>query len=93
MTAWGDLAEALMAAPDLPEAACRGRHELFDGFEPSSGETFDDVDYRHTAAVALCRQCPELLPCRAYSNEAFPYPLTHVVAARRPQYRTRKEAS
>lgn len=93
MTAWAELADALTSAPDLPEAACRGRHELFDGYDASSGETIDDVDYRHSAAVALCRQCPELLPCRAYSLKVYSSPLPCVIAGRRPQYHVRKAAS
>jgi Transcription factor WhiB len=45
--------DALLAAigtPKLTDAACRGRHELFDNSD-------------HTQALALCQQCPALHDC------------------------------
>ncbi|MGQ9408938.1 hypothetical protein [Mycolicibacterium gilvum] len=56
-----ELLAALAAAPDLPDAACAGRWELFDPPEPSEDE--DDTDYRQTAALRVCNSCPALGDC------------------------------
>lgn len=53
-----------LAAPNLPDAACRGRHELFD--PPRLGEAPDAAERRMWLALDLCNRCPELTPCRAW---------------------------
>lgn len=53
-----------LAAPNLPEAACRGRHALFD--PPRPGEDPDAAERRMWAALDLCATCPELQPCRSW---------------------------
>ena len=53
-----------LAAPILPEAACRGRHDLFD--PPRPGEDPDTAERRMWAALDVCNRCPELRPCRRW---------------------------
>lgn len=74
-------ARALLAAlgypPRLAGAACVGRHQLFDA-------TGDDPASRHRQeqAIALCRQCPVLLPCTRWLDSLPPHqrPLGTVAA-------------
>jgi hypothetical protein len=47
---------------DLPRAACKGRHELFDSDLP------DDVD----EATGICRRCPELFTCQRWYDSLPP---------------------
>ncbi|WP_052960313.1 hypothetical protein [Mycobacterium sp. EPa45] len=55
-----DLARAI---PNLPGAACRGRHHLFDPpGDGISGDHPDEVARRQTA-VDICNGCPALTPC------------------------------
>jgi hypothetical protein len=55
---------ALIAAPDLPDAACRGRHETFD--PPAEGEPKAAVEARHRRAQAVCADCPALTACATW---------------------------
>lgn len=65
-----DLFAALAAIPRLPDAACKGRSELFDEARPH--EAPDDVAYRHAAATRICQDCPALQPCRAWVDSLKP---------------------
>ncbi|WP_204806745.1 hypothetical protein [Mycobacterium riyadhense] len=60
------LAAALGGMPDMPEARCRGRHELFD--PPGDGVAREDPAevQRRTKARALCHGCPEFRRCREW---------------------------
>lgn len=55
------LLAAIGAAPALPGARCRGRHQLFDSGPP--GKHHDTRDARHAQALALCNRCPSLRRC------------------------------
>lgn len=52
---------ALLGAPALPGAKCRGRSYLFDEQQPH--EDGDDTRYRHNHALRLCSTCPALQLC------------------------------
>ncbi len=56
-----DLLAALVGAPALPGAKCRGRAHLFDPAE--RGEDPDLTEYRHQHALTLCRTCTALASC------------------------------
>ncbi|MGV0795954.1 hypothetical protein ABQF26_03235 [Mycolicibacterium elephantis] len=77
------LAVALGGQPDMPEARCRGRHELFD--PPAEGVARDDPAevQRRAKARALCHGCPEFWRCREWvdSLPSWRRPLG-IVAAR-----------
>lgn len=62
-----DLFAAILGAPALPGARCRGRHHLFD--EPSHGEAADVAAQRHTQALSLCRDCPALASCEQWFDD------------------------
>lgn len=64
------MAGALLGAPALPGARCRGRHHLFD--EAASGEDVGTVRRRHAQALQLCRGCPSLDPCRRWIEKLTP---------------------
>jgi len=54
--------------PSLPRAACRGAPEpLWDdkvgGRNGAQRELAADRERRHEMARAICRRCPEVLPC------------------------------
>ncbi|WP_075314737.1 hypothetical protein [Pseudonocardia sp. Ae707_Ps1] len=53
--------------PDLPEAACTGRWELFD--PPHAGEPPDDLDYRRHRARTICQRCPALTACELTADD------------------------
>lgn len=55
---------ALVGAPALPGARCRGRSHLFDDI--AEGELRDVMDARHQQALGLCRTCPALASCSAW---------------------------
>ena len=55
------LADLAASIPRLPEAACKGRHELFDA-QPE--DQHPDIARRlESTALGICRLCPELEPC------------------------------
>jgi hypothetical protein len=58
------LCAALIGAPALRGARCRGRHHLFDSASP--GEDPDTVAARHTQALGLCSRCPSLARCEEW---------------------------
>jgi hypothetical protein len=58
MNAVANFFGALRAIPSLPLAACKGLSDLF------NGDTVEDI----AEAIAICHRCPELLPCRRYSQ-------------------------
>lgn len=70
MSEWETLVGALVGAPLLPGARCRGRHHLFD--EAGPGEADEVVAARHAQALALCGGCPALQPCRAWFDRLKP---------------------
>ena len=49
---------ALLGAPSLPGAKCRGRSHLFDEAQPGENAT-----QRHNQAAGLCSRCPSLAAC------------------------------
>ena len=63
---------ALGDTPHLPDAACRGRHQLFDSDEP------EDI----TDAIRICHQCPELFACKAWADQLPFKALSGVVGGR-----------
>ena len=58
------LADLAASIPRLPEAACKGRHELFD----APAEDMEPVIARRleSTALVICQTCPELEPCREW---------------------------
>lgn len=68
--ALADLLAALSRGiPALPGANCIGSATLFDIADVD--EDRQDVEYRFTAAITLCRSCPALAACSAWL-EAVP---------------------
>lgn len=61
MNTLDDLLAAIVGAPALPGARCRGRHHMFD--PAAFGEDPAIVEARHTQALGLCAQCPALERC------------------------------
>jgi hypothetical protein len=59
-----------VSIPQLPGAACRGQHEVFDRTDM-------------TEALALCRSCPALDLCQAYYSD-HERPKAMVVAGQLP---------
>lgn len=70
MTSLDSMLGAILGAPALPGAKCRGRHHLFDDRHPD--ETPDTREQRHNAALTLCRNCPALNPCAAWFDRLRP---------------------
>jgi Transcription factor WhiB len=68
---------------DLPNAACKGRHELFDSDLP------DDID----DAIAICRRCPELSRCRDWYASLPPIKRPFGVTAGQVKFPKRKEVA
>jgi hypothetical protein len=63
-----ELLAAFADFPDLPLAACRDRHELFD--YPAQPYQDDDARrYGIRACEALCSHYPELARCRTWLAE------------------------
>lgn len=58
------------AAPRLDGAACLGMWEAFDPAD--TGETEQDVDYRHRTAMGICARCPALSACRTWVDSLPP---------------------
>lgn len=52
---------ALIGAPALPGARCRGRSHLFDPPDPH-----EDASQRHLQALGLCEHCPALTACEEW---------------------------
>jgi len=76
------LARIVRGMPNLADAACRGRHELFDADESADP---DEAAERHARAVALCQRCPALAECRSWvDNLPPPRRPSGVVAGRLP---------
>lgn len=55
---------ALLGAPALPGAKCRGRSHLFD--EAGADEDASTTEFRHQHAVTLCRSCAALASCQVW---------------------------
>jgi WhiB family redox-sensing transcriptional regulator len=66
VSALDTLLAALVGAPALPGARCRGRHHLFD--QAARGENPDTVNTRHAQALGLCARCPSLSRCKDWFN-------------------------
>lgn len=64
MTAVDEMIGALLAAPHLPRARCRGQHLLTD--------VWDDPLVIEYCQQELCAKCPELQPCRAWVESLTP---------------------
>lgn len=62
----------LKGAPRLPGAACRADPVLFDAADGG----------RIAEAVALCRRCPQLVPCRDWADSRPKRSLIGVVGGR-----------
>lgn len=86
-----DLFAALIGAPALPGAKCRGRSHLFDEADPD--EHPDDRAYRQSHALRLCQSCPALAGCQTWFDDLTPSKRPPgVIAGRvhtRKQYRPR----
>ncbi len=50
----------------LQQAACKGRHGLFDARRHNEPHT--DAAKRHTAATTICRRCPALEACQRWAD-------------------------
>lgn len=50
-----------LTGPRIEDAACAGKHRLFDAVDPES----------HAEAAALCRRCPALAACDALLGEVM----------------------
>lgn len=61
----GLTAMILSQAPKLTDAACTGRHELFDAQHP--GEKHAGFMYRKTQAANICNTCPALAACQTWA--------------------------
>lgn len=59
------------ACPPLPGARCRDQTELFDRTVGERGRQKDAREARATA-VAICRGCPALRPCRGWLDSLPP---------------------
>lgn len=70
MTTLDTLLGAMLPAPSLPGARCRGRPHLFD--PPASGEDPAVVAQRHAQALSLCGGCPALAPCQRWVSSLTP---------------------
>lgn len=55
---------ALLGAPSLPQARCRGRSHLFD--PPADKEHPETVSQRHAQALSLCHGCEALPRCETW---------------------------
>jgi hypothetical protein len=65
-----DLCDALSSIPDLPEAACRSLHDLFDSQRPQ------DI----SEAITVCGLCREQAACREWGDSLPMDALVGVVA-------------
>lgn len=73
MNPWEQLVSHLAGLPELPEARCRGRHELFDAtIHAVRGDSPDTIEYARTAAMRLCQHCPALDRCTAWFDSLPP---------------------
>jgi len=61
---------AILGAPALPGARCRGRPHLFD--EPGGREDPAVVAARQAQALGLCGRCPALAACSAWFESLPP---------------------
>lgn len=62
-----DLFAALLGAPALPGARCRGRPHMFDEQQPD--EDAEAAAQRHAQALSLCRDCPALASCTTWFDD------------------------
>ena len=75
MTALADLLDALAAAPNLPQARCVDRRDLFDAAieaDRTGPGGAADLAQAREAALSVCAACPELEPCRAWFDALPP---------------------
>ncbi len=73
MTGIAALFGAMAAAPPMPEAACRGRWDLFDLTAPEGpGKLAAEVTQARTIALEVCAGCPELAACQSWLNGLRP---------------------
>ncbi|GAB7144420.1 hypothetical protein [Mycobacterium riyadhense] len=62
-----DLFAALGGTPTLPGALCKGQAPVWDeALPPQRDPDPDDTAQRLSFAMAACRRCPALTPCRAW---------------------------
>jgi len=78
-----DLFAALLGAPALPGARCRGRHHLFDAPSELERESPATTSTRHAQALQLCQHCTALPSCAEWFDNLKPSKRpTGVVAGR-----------
>lgn len=81
MTTMDTILGALLGAPSLPGARCRGKPHLFD--PPGDREPPEVVSARHAQALLLCRGCVALPDCSRWLSGLTPAKRpTGVVAGR-----------
>jgi WhiB family redox-sensing transcriptional regulator len=87
----GALADLAASIPNLPEAGCKGRHQLFDA-QPE--DMHPDIARRlESTALVICQTCPELEPCRNWFDGLEPHQQPYGVTAgmvRRERRRRRR---
>ncbi|ULE32585.1 hypothetical protein [Mycobacterium sp. IDR2000157661] len=87
MPDWRTMSALLAGVPDLPGARCKGKADLYErtvAVQRADGEpTRDELDTARAAALALCAECPSLVPCRAYVDGLRPSQRPHGVIAGR----------
>lgn len=64
---FANLLAALVGAPSLPGARCRGKPHTFDEARPD--EAPETTQARHAQALGLCRSCPALASCQRWFND------------------------
>lgn len=88
------LIKVLRSTPKLDDAACIGRHELFDGRHAT--ESHAHARERGERARALCDGCPARAACTTWA-QTEPNPTGHTIAGHTPEPaipgRPRKAAS
>lgn len=73
------LADLAASIPNLPEAGCKGRHDLFDP-QPHDREPVIAARLEQTA-LTICATCPELTPCRQWFDGLEPHQRPYGVTA------------
>ena len=62
------LEQILDGTGPLRDAACRGHSDLFDPRNLETSESHSSARERHELAIAICRACPALDPCRLWAD-------------------------
>lgn len=72
-----------MNIPTLLNALCRNHLDVFD----------DETPEGIADAVALCHRCPELEPCRRWSERLGPAKFTGVIAGKQYIHKNRRNTA